>query len=95
MGLNLRKDFFSKKLVFDTANTFTKGKADNGSSDTRTLNLTGTLSYNLKEYFRNVVDPAISLKSSYLKVTDNVNSDNGKEEIRFFLVLTLAAPFIF
>ena len=39
--------------------------------------------------------PAISLKSSYLKITDNVNSDNDKEEIRCFLVLTLAAPFIF
>ena len=94
-GLNIRKDFLDKKLVFDSANTFTKGRTDDRSSDIRTLNLTGTLSYNLKEYFRNAVEPTVALRNSYMKIVDKINSVNDKEEIRCFLVLTLAAPFLF
>jgi hypothetical protein len=30
-----------------------------------------------------------------MKIIDKVNSDNEKEEIRIFLVVTVAAPFIF
>jgi hypothetical protein len=95
MGLNLKKDFLDKKLVFDSANTFTKIKADDRSSDTKTLNLTGTLSYNLKEYFSNVLEPTVGLRSSYMKIIDKVNSVNDKEEVRCFLVFTLTAPFLF
>jgi hypothetical protein len=94
-GLNLRKDFLEKRLVFDSANTYTKSKTDDRSSDMRTLNLTGTLSYNLKDYFGKALEPAIALRSSYMKITDKINSGNDKEEIRSFLVLTLAAPFLF
>jgi hypothetical protein len=95
VGLNLKKDFLDKKLVFDSANTFTKIKADDRSSDTKTLNLTGTLSYNLKEYFSNVLEPTVGLRSSYMKIIDKVNSVNDKEEVRCFLVFTLTAPFLF
>ncbi len=95
IGLNLKKDFLDKKLVFDSANTYTSGKTDDGSSNSRTLMLTGTLSYNLKEYFKNALEPTVGLKGSYMKIVDKVNSVNDKEEIRCFLVLTIAAPFIF
>jgi hypothetical protein len=95
VGLNLKKFFFNKKLVFDTANTLAKTKADDGSSDMRTLNLTGTLTYSMKDYFKGGLDPSVALKSSYMKIIDKVNSDNEKEEIRIFLVVTVAAPFIF
>jgi hypothetical protein len=95
VGFNLKKFFFNKKLVFDTANTLAKTKADDGSSDMRTLNLTGTLTYSMKDYFKGGLDPSVALKSSYIKIVDNVNSDNEKEEIRIFLVVTVAAPFIF
>ena len=95
VGFNIKKDFLDKKLVFDSANTFTKGRTDDRSSDMRTLYLTGTLSYNLKAYFSNAVEPTVALRSSYMKITDKVNLMNDKEEIRSFLVLTLAAPFLF
>jgi len=95
VGFNLRKDFFDKKLVFESANTYTKTKTDNRLTDTNTLNLTGTLSYNLKEYFKNALEPTVGLRGSYLKIIDEVNTANEKKEIRCFLVFTLAAPFAF
>jgi uracil phosphoribosyltransferase len=49
----------------------------------------------MKDYFKGGLDPSVALKSSYIKIVDNVNSDNEKEEIRIFLVVTVAAPFIF
>jgi hypothetical protein len=95
LGLNVRKTFLAGLLTFDTANTYTKGKADDGSSDQKTTNLTGTVSYSLKSLFRNVVDPSVGIRSSYVRITDKVTPDNQKEETRVFLVLTLAAPLSF
>jgi len=95
VGLNLRKDFFDKKLVFESANTYTKTKTDSRVADMSTLNLTGTLSYSLKEFFKNALEPTVGLRGSYLKIIDEVNATNEKKEIRCFLVFTLAAPFVF
>jgi hypothetical protein len=95
MTFNGRKSFFNGQLTFDTANTFTKGKADDGTSDQKTTVLTGTVSYSLKNYCRNYFDPSIGLRSSYTKIVDRITPDNQKEETRVFLVLTIAAPFSF
>jgi hypothetical protein len=94
-GLNVRKEFFDKKLIFDSANTFTRERGDHNSSDLESVFLTGTLSYNLKQYFGNTVEPTVGLRSSYIRTRDRINSMNDKEESRFFLVLTLGAPFFF
>lgn len=93
--LNLRKGLLNRLLTIDTANTFTRGRSDNGSSDMKVVNLTGTISYSLKKFFKNVVDPSIGIRTSYCRITDKVTPDNEKEETRVFLVLTLGAPFPF
>ncbi|HEX2965366.1 MAG TPA: hypothetical protein VHO84_06255 [Syntrophorhabdaceae bacterium] len=95
VGLNVRKDLLDKRLVFDSANTFTREHGDHNSAKLESLYLTGTVSYNLKQYLGNAVEPTVGLRASYLRIKDRINSINDKEESRFFLVLTLAAPFFF
>lgn len=87
--------FLRDKASCNLAGTYSIIKADNGSANSRNLNANFTLGYSLKEYFKGYLDPTISLKGSYLKNTDKVNSSLNKDEFILFLVLATTMPFSF
>jgi hypothetical protein len=92
-GLNMFAKFFSDKLSFDTGSTYTLMKAGDNSVDTRQINVTANLSYSMKQLFKEIVNPALTLRSSYVNTTDKVNQFAGGDNFGLYLVLTVDAPF--
>ena len=93
--LDLRTTFFHDRASFATGGSYSIVRADNGSNNTRTLNLTATLGYNLVDFVKGFLEPNISLKASYLKNTDRVNTSGGKDEFLLYLVFTANLPVSF
>lgn len=93
VGLNLLTRFFSDQLSFDTGSTYTMVKAGDNSADTRQLNVTANLSYSMKQLLKDIVNPALTLRSSYVNTKDRVNPFVDGNSFGLFLVLTVDAPF--
>jgi hypothetical protein len=91
-GLNLFAKFFSDQLSFDTGSTYTLVKAGDNSVDTRQLNVTANLSYAMKQMFKDIINPALTLRSSYVNTKDKVNPLVDGNSFGLFLVLTVDAP---
>lgn len=93
VGLNMLTRFFRDQLSFDTGSTYTMVKAGNNSADTRQLNVTANLSYSMKQLLKDIVNPALTLRSSYVNTKDKVNPLADGNSFGLFLVLTVDAPF--
>lgn len=91
-GLNLFAKFFSDQLSFDTGSTYTLVKAEDNSVDTRQINVTANLSYVMKQLFKDIINPALTLRSSYVNTKDKVNPFVDGNSFGLFLVLTVDAP---
>jgi hypothetical protein len=92
-GLNMMTRFCNDRLSFDTGSTYTVAKSEDNSVDTRQINVTANLSYNLKQFFKDFINPALSLRSSYVKTTDRVNQLTSGDNFGLYLVLAVDAPF--
>ncbi|MHC1696627.1 MAG: hypothetical protein AB9919_00890 [Geobacteraceae bacterium] len=91
-GLNLFTKFFSDQLSFDTGSIYTLVKAGDHSVDTRQINVTANLSYVMKQLFKDIINPALTLRSSYVNTKDKVNPFVDGNSFGLFLVLTVDAP---
>jgi len=91
-GLNLFARFFSDQLSFDTGSTYTLVKAEDNSVDTRQINVTANLSYVMKQLFKDIINPALTLRSSYVNTKDKINPFVDGNSFGLFLVLTVDAP---
>jgi hypothetical protein len=94
-NLDIRTKFFSEMASFDTGGSYIITKANNGATDTRTLNANFRLAYDLKTLLKDYMSPIISLRGLYLKSTDRITHASDKDEVTLFLVLSTALPFIF
>jgi hypothetical protein len=95
INLDLRTNFFREKLSFDVGGTYNIIKADNGSTNSRNLNTNFRLAYNIKEFFKGLMNPTIALRGAYMKVTDKINRSSDRDELTLFLVLATSVPFSF
>lgn len=93
--LDLRTKFLNDRAWFDTSGSYTIIRATDHSADARTLNFTSALGYNLVDYFKGFVEPAVSLKASYLKNLDRVNASGSKDEFILYLLFTANLPVAF
>ena len=95
INLDLRTRFFRERLTFDVGGTYNIIKADNGLTDSRNLNTNFRLAYNIKEFFKGLMNPTIALRGAYMKVTDKINRSSDRDELTLFLVLATSVPFSF
>ena len=95
INLDLRTRFFRERLTFDVGGTYNIIKADNGSTDSRNLNTNFRLAYNVKEFFKGLMNPTIALRGAYMKITDKINRSSDRDEFTLFLVLATSVPFSF
>jgi len=95
VNLDLRTRFFRERLTFDVGGTYNIIKADNGSTDSRNLNTNFRLAYNIKEFFKGLMNPTIALRGAYMKITDKINRSSDRDEFTLFLVLATSVPFSF
>ncbi len=95
LNLDLRTRFFRERVTFDVGGTYNIIKADNGSTDSRNLNTNFRLAYNIKEFFKGLMNPTIALRGAYMKITDKINRSSDRDEFTLFLVLATSVPFSF
>jgi len=95
INADLRTKFLNQKLSFDVAGTYTITKANDGSVNTKNLDGTVQLSYDLTKIVKEYIKPVIALKATYLKITDEVNPSSNKDEFVLYFVFTTNIPFSF
>lgn len=94
-NLDLKTKFLNQKATFDVAGTYTITKANDGSTNTRNLNGTVQLAYDLAKFVRDYLKPVVALKATYSKITDKISSSNNRDEFVLYLVFTSNIPFSF
>lgn len=94
-NLDLRTKFLNQRATFDIAGTYTITKANDGSTNTRNLNGTVQLAYDLGKFIKDYAKPVIALKATYSKITDKINSLSDRDEFVLYLVFTTNMPFSF
>lgn len=94
-GLNFGTRFLRDKAFFDTGSTYTIVKADDSSVNTKIFNANFRLGYDIKELFRDYLNPSVSLWGGYEKITDKVASNLNRDEFKLFIVFATAIPFSF
>ncbi len=94
-NLDLKTKFLNQKATFDVAGTYTITKANDGLTNTRNLNGTVQLAYDLAKFVRDYLKPVIALKATYSKITDKISSSNNRDEFVLYLVFTSNIPFSF
>lgn len=84
-----------KDLSFDGTTSMTSIKAKNKTVDMGNLNSSVRLSYSLKSFFNEFIDPTIGFKANYMEIEDNVNPLGSKDELTIFLAFTTGIPLSF
>jgi hypothetical protein len=82
-------------FTFDLGGTYTISKADNNSIDTSQINATANLSYSLKWDYVKKVNPVVTLRNTYVKITDKINPSMDSDNYGLSLVVTGNMPFSF
>jgi hypothetical protein len=93
MNMDLRSTFINRKFGFDLGGTYSIMKTDNGSMDAKNLNANFRLAWNIKEYFKSLLNPTLALRGVYSKINDRINTGANRDELTLFLVLTTSTPF--
>lgn len=94
-NLDFKKRFLNQRASFDVAGTYTITKANDGSTNTRNLNGTVQLAYDLAKMLKEYVRPVVALKATYSKITDKINPSSDRDEFVLYLVFTTNIPFSF
>lgn len=89
------KTLLTQKLSLDIAGTYSITKANDGSINTKNLNGTIQLTYDLSKLLKDYVKPVIAWKATYSKIRDKINSLNNKDEFILYLVFTTNMQFSF
>ena len=95
VNLDVRSNFFKKRLFCDVGSSYNVTKANDDSIDNWNLNTNFRIAYNLKDFMKGYADPTIALRGSYMKFTDKAYSGADNEEFRLLLVLATSIPFSF
>lgn len=94
-NLDLKTKFLDQRATFDIAGTYAITKANDGSTNTRNLNGTVQLAYDLAKFVKDYLKPVLALKATYSKITDKISSSNNRDEFVLYLVFTSNIPFSF
>jgi len=94
-NLDLKTKFFDQRASFDVAGTYTITKTNDGSVNTRNLNGTIQLAYDLAKIVKDYAKPVVALKATYSKITDKINPSSDKDEFVLYFVFTTNIPFSF
>ena len=95
INLDLRTKFLRERGSFDVGSTYNIMKANDRSTNSRTLNSNFRLAYAIKNFLKGYVNPTVGLRGTYLKVIDEVYSQSNKDEFLLMFVLTAAMPYSF
>jgi hypothetical protein len=91
--LDLRTLFMRERASFDIGGTYNIIKADDDSIDSNTLDAHFRLAYSMKDFFKGYMNPVIAIRSTYLKVTDEIYPSSNRDEFVLLLVLETTIPF--
>jgi len=95
INTDFRTKFFDQRASLDIAGTYTITKANDGSVNTRNLNGTVQLAYDLAKMMKEYIKPVIALKATYSKITDKINPSSNNDEFVLYFVFTTNIPFSF
>jgi len=84
-----------KDLSFDGTLSFSTIEAKNKTVDMGNFNSSVRLSYSLKSFFKEFIEPTIGLKANYSKIDDNVNPSGSRDDLTIFLAFTTGIPISF
>jgi hypothetical protein len=93
--LDIRTLFLRERASFDIGGTYNIIKANDNSVDSHTLDAHFRLAYSMKDFFKGYLNPIIAIRSTYLKITDEIYPSSNRDEFVLFLVLETTIPFAF